>query len=115
VGMPSDRNVVDFYADGGVSFLGMMPNRSEDSLAIGFAYTGISDEVDATDLDVVMPGTGDYEALFEICYTIQIASSWTLQPDFQYIWQPGANLPNASGKSPLDNAMVVGARTTIKF
>ena len=115
VGMPSDRNVVDFYADGGVSFLGMIPNRPEDSLAIGFAYTGISDEVDATDLDVVMPGTGDYEALFEICYTIQIASSWTLQPDFQYIWQPGANLPNASGKSPLDNAMVVGARTTIKF
>ena len=115
VGMPSDRNVIDFYADGGISFLGMIPNRPEDALSIGFAYTGISSEVDITDLNEVMPGTGNHEALFEICYTIQLASRWRLQPDFQYIWQPGANLPNASGKIPLGNAAVVGARTTIKF
>lgn len=115
VGMPSDRNVIDFYADGGVSLLGMIPNRPEDTLAIGFAYTGISDELDTADLDAVMLGTDDYEALFEICYTIQLAPSWTLQPDLQYIWQPGAGLPNASGKMPLGNATVVGARTTIKF
>jgi porin len=115
VGMPSDRNVVDFYADGGVSFLGMIPNRPEDTLAIGFAYTGISDELNTADLDAVVPGTADYEALFEICYTIQLAPSWTFQPDLQYIWQPGADLPNASGKSPLENATVLGARTTIRF
>jgi len=115
VGMPSDRNVVDFYADGGLSFLGMIPNRPEDILSVGFAYTGISNEADIADLDGTMQGARNYEALFEICYTIQLASSWTLQPDFQYIWQPGANLPNASGESPLENAAVVGARTTMKF
>jgi porin len=115
VGMPSDRNVVDFYADGGISFLGMILNRPKDTLSIGFAYTGISSEVNTADLDAMTPGTGDYEALFEICYTIQLAPSWTFQPDFQYIWQPGADLPNASGRSPLENATVLGARTTIKF
>jgi porin len=115
VGMPSDRNIIDFYADGGISFLGMIPNRPKDTLSIGFAYTGVSNEVDTADLDAVMPGTGDHEALFEICYTIQLAPSWTLQPDFQYIWQPGADLPNTLGKSPLENATVVGARTAIKF
>ncbi len=115
VGMPSDRNVVDFYADGGLSFLGMIPNRPEDILSVGFAYTGISNEADIADLDATMQGARNYEALFEICYTIQLSSSWTLQPDFQYIWQPGANLPNDSGESPLANAAVVGARTTIKF
>jgi porin len=62
-----------------------------------------------------MPGTGNHEALFEICYTMQLDTHWTLQPDFQYIWQPGAYLPNASGKIPLENAAVVGARTTLKF
>lgn len=115
VGMPSDRNIVDFYADGGISFLGMIPKRPEDTLSIGFAYTGISDEADIADSDAVAQGTSNYEALFEICYAIQLASSWTLQPDFQYIWQPGADLPNTAGKNPLGNATVVGARTTIKF
>ncbi len=115
VGMPSDRNVIDFYADGGISFLGMILNRPEDTLAIGVAYTGISADVDTYDLGVLMSGTVDYEALLEICYTIQLDPSWTLQPDFQYFWRPGANLPNASGQIPLDNAAVVGARTTIKF
>jgi porin len=115
VGMPSDRNVIDFYADGGILFLGMVPNRPEDTLSIGFAYTGISSDVVITDLKEVMPGTGNHEALFEICYTMQLDTHWTLQPDFQYIWQPGAYLPNASGKIPLENAAVVGARTTLKF
>ena len=113
--MPSDRNVIDFYADGGISFLGMIPNRPEDTLAIGIAYTGISADVDTYDLGVLTSGTVDYEALLEICYTIQLYPRWTLQPDFQYFWRPGANLPNVSGKIPLDNAAVVGARTSIKF
>ena len=44
VGAPSDRNLIDFYADGGITFSGMIPRRPDDSLAIGVAYTGISDQ-----------------------------------------------------------------------
>jgi porin len=115
VGMPSDRNAIGFYADGGIFFLGIIPSRPEDSLAVGFAYTGTTREFDSGDSDAIVQGASNFEALFEICYTIQFTASWTLQPDFQYIWQPGASLPNASGGSPLEDATVVGARTTIKF
>ncbi|MFA9476489.1 MAG: carbohydrate porin [Filomicrobium sp.] len=115
VGMPSDRNLIDFYADGGIAFLGMVPNRPDDSLAIGVAYTGISNKAHASDLNAALPVARNYEALLEICYTMQLAPGWTLQPDFQYIWQPGGNVPNASGKGAVGNAAVVGARTKISF
>jgi len=82
VGAPSDRNLIDFYADGGITFSGMIPRRPGDSLAIGVAYTGISDRVRSFDVDSAVSVTRNYEALLEIWYTTQLASGWTLQPDF---------------------------------
>ena len=115
IGAPSDRNLVDFYAEGGVTFTGMIAHRSDDSLAVGFAYAGISDQVHGFDVDSGLPVARNYEALFEICYTAQIQTGWTLQPDFQYIVQPGGNVPNASGTGAVGNASVFGVRTTLNF
>ncbi len=89
IGAPSDRNVVDFYADGGITFTGMIPGRPADALAIGFAYTGISNEAHGLDIDLDQPVARNYEALIEICYTYQLKPGWTVQPDFQYFFQPG--------------------------
>ena len=112
---PSDRNLVDFYAEAGITFSGMIPHRPEDILGIGVAYTGISDRVHAFDINSGLPVARNYEALLEICYTMQLAKGWTLQPDFQYIWQPGGNVPNPNGHGTVENAAVVGARTTLNF
>jgi porin len=109
IGAPSDRNLVDFYFDGGVTFTGMFKSRPNDALAVGFAYTGISDQARAYDIDLGEPVARDYEALIEICYTFEIKSGWTLQPDFQYIFQPGGNVAGQK------DATVVGARTSINF
>jgi porin len=115
MGAPSDRNVVDFYADGGITFSGMIPRRPNDSFAIGVAYTGISSGANVFDRDLDLLVARNYEALFEACYTMQLASGWTLQPDFQYIWQPGGNVPNESGNGAVENAAVVGVRSTMNF
>ena len=56
----------------------------------------------------------NYEALLEICYTMQLATGWTLQPDFQYIWQPGGNVTDENGRV-VENAAVFGARSTMSF
>lgn len=109
IGAPADRNLVDFYFDGGVTFTGMFPKRPNDALAVGFAYTNISDQVSASDVDFGEPVARNYESLVEICYTIQINDGWSVQPNFQYIWQPGG------GVDGQENATVVGARTTIGF
>jgi porin len=53
--------------------------------------------------------------LLEICYTAQLKTGWTLQPDFQYVWQPGGSVPEPSGKGIVPNAAVWGLRTTINF
>jgi porin len=108
IGAPADRNLVDFYFDGGVTFTGMFRMRPNDALAVGFAYTNISDQVSAFDVDFGEPVARNYESLVEICYTYQINDGWSVQPNFQYIWQPG-------GSSGVDDATVVGARTTIGF
>ncbi|MBC8021405.1 MAG: carbohydrate porin [Methyloceanibacter sp.] len=109
VGAPQDRNLIDFYADGGVTFTGMIPGRPDDAFAVGFAYTNISDRVSAFDVDFGEPVPRNYEALIEICYTYQINPGWSLQPNFQYIFQPGGNVAG------VEDATVVGARTTIGF
>jgi porin len=114
IGAPEDQNLVDFYFDGGFTFSGMIKSRPDDSFAIGFAYTGISDQVSGFDIDSGLPVARNYEALLEICYTMQLTTGWTIQPDFQYFWQPGGNVTNDNGKV-IENAAVFGARTAISF
>jgi porin len=111
IGSPTDQNLIDFYADGGVTFNGMIPHRAEDILAIGVAYTRITNDEHGLD---VGSGARSHEALLEIFYTAQLKTGWTLQPDFQYIWQPsGGSEPSGKGRIP--NAAVWGIRSTINF
>jgi porin len=111
IGAPSEQNLVDFYADGGITFSGMIPQRAKDTIAIGFAYTGISNGGFEVGPDLPR---ASHEALLEICYTAQLKTGWTLQPDFQYIWQPSGG-PEPSGRGRIPNAAVWGVRTTINF
>ncbi len=107
-GAPDDRNLVDVYFDGGLTFTGMIPGRPNDALAIGYAYTGISNDVTANDITLREPGPRREEQLIEIAYTMEIMNGWTLQPDFQYIMNP-------SGDPGQDDATVIGARNTFTF
>lgn len=109
VGAPQDQNLIDIYFDTGVTFTGMIPGRPDDGLAIGFAYTGISDQAHGFDVDLGEPVARNYEALIEVCYTYQVKEGWTVQPDFQYIFQPGGNVAG------VDDAAVLGARTSLSF
>jgi porin len=109
IGAPQDRNLIDFYFDGGVTFTGMFRNRPNDALAIGFAYTNISDTVSAFDVDFGEAVIRNYEALIEVCYTFEVKPGWYVQPDFQYIFQPGGNVAGQK------DAAVVGARSSIAF
>lgn len=109
IGAPEDRNLIDWYFDGGLTFTGFLRNRPNDAFAVGFAYTNISNQVSAFDVDFGEPVARNYEALIEICYTFQINDGLSIQPDFQYIFQPGGNVAGQK------DATVVGARTSISF
>lgn len=36
-GAPADRNVIEFYADGGPSYKGLIPGRGDDTLGLAVA------------------------------------------------------------------------------
>ena len=115
IGAPTEQNLIDFYADGGITFSGIIPHRAYDTLGIGIAYTGISSEAHDFEMDSGQPVRPTQEVLAEVCYTAQLKQGWTLQPDFQYIWQPGAGATEPSSKGAVPNAAVWGLRTTINF
>lgn len=109
---PSDRNLVDVFASGGIVFAGMIPGRPDDKFGASFIYARFSDSVRGFDIDQIaftgMPQpVRDYEANLELTYVAQIIPGWTVQPDFQYVWHP-------SGVSGRD-AKVVGVRSIWKY
>ncbi len=108
---PSDRNLVDFFVDGGVVVAGLVPGRPHDRFGASYMYSRFSNSTRAYDLDNrLLNGAEDpirlYEAGVELTYQAQVMTGWTLQPMFTYVWRPSGVLPNAA---------VVGGRSIWKY
>ncbi|MCU0955231.1 MAG: carbohydrate porin [Hyphomicrobium sp.] len=114
-GAPGDQNEVDFYAEGGLTVTGPLASRPNDLFGIGFAYTGISDAAVAADRDAGLPVVRNYEALLEASYTAVIVPGFSIQPDLQYFWNPGAGVPDEDGTGQVENALVLGVRSTVNY
>ena len=122
-GTPSDRNQIDFYADSGLAYAGLLPGREADVLALGFAYAQIGDSTRGLDADMrsftgVNRPIGDSEIALEVTYKAQATPWWTLQPDLQWIRHPGGHSPDPTdptGTRAIRNAAVIGLRTSIAF
>jgi porin len=120
---PSDRNLIDIYVDAGLTYKGLVAGRPDDLAGLGFAVGRISSQAAAADQDMIV-FTGnpmpirDYEAVVELTYQARITKDWSVQPNFQYILHPGGNVPNPrdpTGASRIPNAVVIGARSMMKF
>jgi porin len=112
-GAPGDRNLIDFYADGGLQFSGFVAARPDDKFGFAVGYGHVSDRAAAGDIAAaVLPR--DYEAVLEVNYTAQILPGFSLQPEYQHIWHPGGGITDASGARAKD-ADVFGLRTVINY
>jgi porin len=118
---PGDRNLVDLFADAGVALTGMLPSRKHDVIVAGFGYSRISHARQVFDLDVQRYTNPLYpvasaESFTELGYEIRVAPWWQVEPDFQYIFNPGGGIPNTRpGKGKIANAAVFGVYSLIKF
>jgi len=112
-GAPSNRNTVDFYIDGGIVFSGFIPSRPDDSFGAGFAYAQVSDDArDADRLERASDPTykiRDYESIVEVFYKAQIVPGLTIQPDLQYMWNPGGHVAGN------DDAIYGGVRVSVAY
>ncbi len=118
---PSDRNLIDFYADGGIVFSGMTPSRPDDKFGATLLYSHISNRASAFDNDQIaftgiMQPVRNSELVMELSYQAQIVRGWTVQPDFQYVVHPGGDIPDpAMPTRAVRNAAIFGLRTTIQY
>ncbi len=62
------------------------------------------------------PVIPSFEGRLEVSYTAQLMQGLTLQPDFQYFWNPGGHTGNPDDPAvATPNAAVFGLRTTVNY
>ena len=105
---PADRNVVDWYLDAGLNFVGLIPRRTDDVAGLAFARSNFSRDYSRYEQSVNGAAPLDAELVIEASYRAQITPWWTLQPDLQYVCTPGGN-PDCQ------DAVIIGLRTTLSF
>jgi len=104
---PQDRNFVSFYFDTGLVYTGLIPTRDADQLGLAFGYAQLSNGAVRTMEDESSKGAGA-EMVLEATYSAQITPWLSVQPNAQFIINPGGN-------QDLGNAFVIGGRATITF
>jgi len=120
---PPDRNLIDFYADGGVGFVGFVPGRPLDRFGVGVAYMHISPVARQLDFDAqffsgLPTPVRTFEGLVEVIYEAHLKPGWLLQPFFQYVFRPSGGVPNPSdptGIARIGDAAIFGLTTTLKY
>ena len=120
---PSDRNPIDFYADGGVELIGLSDRRPKNKFGIAAGYAHVSSSAHALDVDFArLMGPSwplrSFESLATAVYQYEVRPGWTLQPNFQYFVHPGGGATNPTGPDRgklLNDAAVFGMRTVLKF
>jgi porin len=122
---PSDRNLVDFYVDAGLTFTGPLPGRPTDVVGIAGAFDHISPDASALDRDrgvlLAPPGSypvRDHEIMLEAIYTINVTKWLAIDLDVQHFFHPGGNVLAAIGPNKgrlVKDATLFGLNTQIKF
>jgi porin len=117
----SDRNLITFSANAGVTFHEPFLHRDDDTFAIGMGFAKVSgsaaalDKATAAFSNSFVPTRGS-ETYLEVTYQYQLAPWWQIQPDIQYVFNPGGGIANPNAPSQkVGDELVLGLRTNILF
>jgi porin len=117
-----DRNLIDFSLNAGLVYHDPVANRADDTLAIGMGYAHVSNSAQAYDRAVAASAPGVYtpirttETYLEATYQYQVHPWWQIQPDVQYVFNPGGGLADPNNPNQrIGNELVVGVRTNVLF
>jgi porin len=117
----ADRNLINFSLNAGLTFHEPFLHRDDDTFGIGMGYAHVSSRVAALDRATAYY-TGAFtpvqsgETFVEVTYQYQVTPWWQLQPDFQYVFNPGGGIANPNMPTQrVRNEAVIGIRTNIVF
>lgn len=102
---PDQRNPVVYYFDTGFDYTGLLPGHPTDVLGAAFSFERLGTDVD---LASGAPVISHHEHVIEITYLDNLTTWFNVQPDFQYIINPG-------GFGKISNAAVFGIRFNVTF
>ena len=119
-----DRSLVSFSVNGGLALHKPInrPNGDNDVFALGFGVVQVSSGAANFDRDMqfyhpeVFTPVQGAETFFEATYQAQVLPSVVIQPDIQYIINPGGGIANPNDPfQKVKNELVLGVRTNITF
>jgi porin len=116
-----DRNLIDFSMNAGFNMREPIPHRGDDTLGVGVGFAKVSNRASALDRDTGFYTQTPYpvrtsETFVELTYQYQLTPWCQIQPDFQYVFNPGGGLPNpTSADHRIRNEAVFGLRVNITF
>jgi len=100
-------NQFDYAWSAGMVYTGLFPSRDEGQL--GFAMTGAHNGNEFKDASFAAGTPVDSaETTFELTYSDKITPWLAVQPDVQYLVNPGTD-------KTIDNALILGTRLTVNF
>jgi len=116
----TDRNLVDFSLNFGFNLTDPLPYRTDDTFGIGMGYARVSNYAVGLGEDYVDIGTftpqGRGETFLEATYQYQLYPWMQLQPDVQYVMNPGGGIVNPSNTTrTIKNEWVIGIRAVIQI
>ena len=112
--------MIDFSLNFGMTFKEPFLHRDDDTLGIGMGFAKVSSQAAGFDRDTAF-FSGSFkpmrtsETFVEVTYQYSVAPWLQLQPDFQYLFNPGGGIANASGTAKVNDEAVIGVRTNILF
>jgi porin len=116
-----DRNLITFSLNAGLTFHEPFLHRDDDTFGIGMGYTKVGGAAAALDkatafyTGMFFPTRGG-ETYVEMTYQYQVTPWWQLQPDLQYVFNPGGGIVNPNAPTQrVGNELVLGLRTNILF
>lgn len=96
-----------FQVNAGIVYRGLVPTRNKDVTMLGFVYGNFSDDY-ADTIAATGAGSPSYEIALEAGYRFQITKFAYVQPNLQWIINPG-------GTGNIPNALVLGAQMSVTF
>jgi porin len=116
-----DRNLVDYSANLGLVLIDPLRGRDDDSAGIALGFAKVGDGASGLDSDTAMY-TASYfptrssETFVEATYSYEVYPWFRLQPDAQYVINPGGGIIDPDDTSrKIGNELVLGLRANIQL
>jgi porin len=121
MGAPDDQNLIDFSLNTGVTMTAPLPGRDNDQAGIDIGIGNVSSRASNLDRDIAVFSGSPYpirgtETLIELTYQAQLTHWMIVQPDLQYVFNPGGGVqdPNHTTQN-LQNEFIAGLRAIVTF